>query len=78
MVQNEPAKKKVIRVQSCDFGILAGKSVQGLFVDLKKHEGVGMKARRWLQSNRNTKIGRIGCSQVFANVNITDYKGNYR
>ena len=32
-----------------------------------------MKARRWLRSNRNTKIGRIGCSQVFVNLNITNY-----
>ncbi len=28
---------------------LLGKSVQGLFVDLKTHERVGMKAREWLQ-----------------------------
>ena len=39
------------------------------FGDLKRHEGVGMKAQRWLQYNRNTKIGRIGCSQVFVNLN---------
>jgi hypothetical protein len=37
-----------------------------------------MKARGWLQYNRNTKIGRIACSKVFVNLNITNYKGIYR
>ncbi len=31
------------------FRIFAGDSVHGQFVDVKTHEGVGMKARGWLQ-----------------------------
>ncbi len=54
------------------------KSLQGLFVDLQIQEGVGIKAWGWLQQNRNMKIGRIGCSQVLVNLDITNYNGNYR
>ena len=49
LVQNDPAKKKVIKVQSVVFVILLWKSVQGVFVDLKTHEGGGMKAQGWLE-----------------------------
>ncbi len=45
MVQNDPAKKKLLEILS----FLLGNSVQGLFVDHKTHEGVGMKALGWLQ-----------------------------
>ncbi len=51
MVQNDPAKKKLLdlgsKVEILSF--LLGNSVQGLFVDPKTHEGVAMKAREWLQ-----------------------------
>ncbi len=54
--------------------------MHGDFGGIKSPEGVGIKARGCLQKNRNTEIGRIACSQVFVNLNITDYKGkgNYR
>ena len=78
MVQNDPAKKKLLGSKVEILSFLLGKSVQGLFVDPKTHEGVGMKARGWLQKNRNTKIGWIGCSQVFVNLNITNYNRKYR
>ena len=78
MVQNDPAKKKLLGSKVFFLSFLLGKSVQGVFVDLKSHEGVGMKARGWFQKNRNTKIGRIECSEVFVNLNITDSEGNYR
>ena len=51
MVQNDPAKKKLLGSKVEILSFLLGKSVQGLFVDPKTHEGVGMrmKARGWLQ-----------------------------
>jgi len=49
--------------------------VHGDFGGMKSQEGVGIKAREWLQQNCNTKIGRVACSQVFVNLNITDNKG---
>ena len=52
--------------------------MHGDFGGMKSQEGVGIKARGWLQYNRNTKIGRMACSQVVVNLNITDYKGIYR
>jgi hypothetical protein len=45
MVQNDPAKKKLLGSKVEILSFLLGKSVQGLFVDPKTHEGVGMKAR---------------------------------
>jgi hypothetical protein len=51
MVQNDPAKKKLLGSKVEILSFLLGKSVQvqGIFVDPKTHEGVGMKAREWLQ-----------------------------
>ncbi len=40
MVQNEPAKKKLLGSKVEILAFQLGKSVQGLFVDLKTHEGV--------------------------------------
>ena len=47
-----PSQKKVIRVQSLVSVFFAGEiGPRSLcsFVDLKTHEGAGMKAREWLQ-----------------------------
>ena len=44
--------------------------MHGDFGGMKSQEGVGIKAREWLQLNCNTKIGRIACCQVFVNLNI--------
>ena len=49
MVQNDPAKKKLLGSKVEFLSFLLGKSVYGVFVDVKRHEGVGMKARGWLQ-----------------------------
>ncbi len=49
MVQNDPAKKKLLRSKVEILSFLLGNSVQGLFVDQITHEGVGMKAQGWLQ-----------------------------
>jgi hypothetical protein len=51
MVQNDPAKKKLLESKVEILSFLLGNSVQvqGLFVDQKTHDGVGMKARGWLQ-----------------------------
>ena len=49
MVQNDPAKKKLLGSKVFFLPFLLGKSVYGVFVDVKTHEGVGMKARGWLQ-----------------------------
>ena len=82
MVQNDPAKKKLwgSKVDEIEIVFLLGIPVYIHFARIKRQEGVGVgiTARGWLQWNRNTKIGRIACSQVFVNLNITDYKGNYR
>jgi hypothetical protein len=40
MVQNDPAKKKLLGFKVEILSFLLGKSVQGLFVDQKTHEGV--------------------------------------
>ena len=44
-----PSQKKLLGSKVEILSFLLGKSVQGLFVDPKTHEGVGMKARGWLQ-----------------------------
>ena len=49
MVQNDPAKKKLLGSKVKYLSFLLGNSVQAIFGDLKRHEGVGMKARGWLQ-----------------------------
>jgi hypothetical protein len=41
-----------------------------------RHEEIGIRTRRGLQSNRNTKIGKIPYSQVYPNFIITDIKEN--
>ncbi len=38
-------------------------------------EGVGIKAREGLQLNYDTKIRRVPYSQVFPNLDITDFTG---
>ena len=50
-------------------------SEHGHFVGMDRHEGVGIKARGGLESNRNTKIRRIAYCQVYSDLNITE---NYR
>jgi hypothetical protein len=49
MVRNDPAKKKLVGSTVLFLSFMLGKSVQGDFIDLKAHEGGGMKARGWLQ-----------------------------
>jgi hypothetical protein len=78
MVQNDPAKKKLWGSKVDEIVFLLGIPVYIHFARIKRQEGVGIKARGWLQWNCNTTIGRIACSQVFVNLNKTDYKGNYR
>ncbi len=48
-MQNDPGKKKLLGSKFDILSFLLGNSVQGLFVDPKTHEGVGMKAQGWLQ-----------------------------
>jgi hypothetical protein len=45
---------------------------------MKRQEGVGIKIRGWLRSNRSMKISRIEYYQVYPDLYITDCKGNYR
>ena len=45
MVQNDTAKKKLLGSKVWFLSFLLGKSVQGVFVDLKTHEGVGIEAQ---------------------------------
>ncbi len=47
MVRNDPAKKKLLGSKVQYLSFLPGKSVEGIFVDLERHEGVGIKAQRW-------------------------------
>ena len=60
------------------FRIFAGDSVHGQFVRMNRREGIEIKARQGLQSNHNTKIGKIASFQVYPDLYITNYKGNYR
>ncbi len=55
--------------------------MHGHFVRIKLPEGVGIKARECMQSNRNTKLRRIPCSQVYPELIIMDRiedSGNFR
>ncbi len=49
MVQNDPAKTKLLGSKVEFLAFWLGKSAQVLFVDLKTHEGVGIEARGWSQ-----------------------------
>jgi hypothetical protein len=60
------------------FRFLLGISVHGHFVGMKRQEGVWIRTREWLRSNRNMKIGRIAYNQVYPDLYITDCYGNYR
>ena len=50
-------------------------SVHGDFEVIFSQEGVGIKAREGLQLNHDTKIRRVPYSQVFPNLDITDFTG---
>ncbi len=55
-------------------GFWLGISVHGHFVGIKRHEGVGIKARGGLQSIRNTQIRTIPYFEVSPDIFITDMK----
>jgi hypothetical protein len=78
MVQNDPAKKKLLGSKVEFFAFLLGISVQGHFVDIKRREGVGIRARGGLQSICNTKIHKILYSQVYPDLNVMDIQEKYR
>ena len=54
MVQNDPAKKKLWGSKVDMIVFLLGIPVYIHFARMKRHEGVGIKAREWLQTDRNT------------------------
>ncbi len=56
--------------------MLLGISIHGNFGGKKRQEGVGIKARRGLQSNRNKKIGRIPYAQVYPDLIMTGINEN--
>jgi hypothetical protein len=56
MVQNDPAKKKLLGSKVEILPFLLGNSVQGLFVDPKTIEGVGMKARGCVTTRVGTRV----------------------
>jgi hypothetical protein len=74
-MQNGPTNREIMHFMCTYFAFLLVISVHGDFEDIFWHEGVGIKARKGLQSNRNTKIRRIIYSQVHPNLNITDFTG---
>ena len=78
MVQKYPAKKKLWGSKVDEIAFLLVITVHVYFEGMNRQEGVEIKAWEWLQQNRNTKIGRKACSEVFVNLYVTDYKEIYR
>ncbi len=74
MVQNDPAKNKLLGSKVEFRAFLLGILVQGLFVvvDIKRPHGVENKAQRGLESIGNTIIRKILYFQVYPDINITD------
>ena len=80
MVQNDPAKKKLLgsKVEFFAFAFLLGISVQGHFRDIKRQDGVEIRKRGGLHSICNTKIRKILYSQVYPDPNVMDIQEKYR
>ncbi len=74
MVQSDPAKKKLLGSKVEFFAFLLGISVRGHFVDIKRQEGVRIKAKGGLQSIGSTKMRKILYSQYYPDINTTDIK----
>jgi hypothetical protein len=74
-MQNGPTDREIMHFKYIFFAFWLGISVYGDFEVIFLQEGVGIKAREGLQSNRNTKIRREPYSHVSPNLYITDFTG---
>jgi hypothetical protein len=80
MLQNDQAKKKLLRSKVDFFAFLLGISVQGHFRDIKRQEGVGVRERGGLQSICNTNIHYM-LDTIFLGISghyYNGYKRKYR
>ena len=70
-MQNGLSNREIMHFICTFIAILLGISVHGQFLRMKRQEGVQIKAHGWLQSNRNTKIGKKASSPVYPDLYIT-------
>ncbi len=75
-MQNGPTNFEITHFMCTYFAFLLVISVHGDFEDIFWQEGVGIEARKGLQSNRNTKTRRIIYPQLHPNLDITDFIGH--
>jgi hypothetical protein len=73
MVQNDPAKKKLWGPKVDEIVFLLGIPVYIHFARIKRQERVGIKARGWLQWNRNTSENRS--DSMFLGICEPQYNG---
>ena len=59
---NGPTDREIMHLKYIFCAFWLGISVHGDFEVIFPQEGVGIKVRKGLQSNRNTKIRRVQCS----------------
>ena len=74
-MQNGPTDREIMLFVYIYYAFLLGISVHGHFEVIFSQEWVGIKARKGLQWNHDTKIRRVPYSQVFPNLDITDFTG---
>ena len=74
-MQNGPTDREIMHFMYIYYAFWLGISVHGDFEVIFSQEGVGIKAREGLQSTHDTKIRRVPYSQVFPNLDITDFTG---
>ena len=72
-MQNGPTDREIMHFKYIFFAFWLGISVYGDFEVIFLQEGVGIKAREGLQSNRNTKRGSKAYCLVYLDLNITAY-----